>query len=743
MPFHGLQAILDNSIQSGIQAAKSLTASLRALSSNDIGEAEVLSLYAKSHTIYTCANIRAENVAGVPMRVVDDAGNALPDHPLQPIFAPTSNYKDIMRRSEITMALTGSNLLIPQPTVFGGYTRFGENVRWLNPRLWSKDTDADGNLRGFRLTRSSRYMHPEATFIPKEQAIYMFGVDMGDDWEGIAPGEVAARAASAQDEKWQTIYSTFYNRAIPAHILQGAADNSTFGANKENANALRKVLERFFGGSDGAGRTLVSPERLEHIQIQSDMDKLALETLSEDMRQAICEAMQIPSALLTFDIANFKADNAIQFWYSFWLKPRVEWYAEVFSHFFTAYTHEEVIIEPDFGDIIQEQDQTDVIEKQLKAGIRDYYSAAIALDEEAPIELKGLYHVEGIGPVPLVELPNIWRMKLNAGEQGTPLSEVAQNGSTPLSDVAQTPLSSVTGTEQQTDTQQGTSLSSVAKSSKILRLPAAFVPDDIYKEISIAARKGADFVADKLDEHTALYIKSMAEYVDDRSIIVDAAKSFYLSVQAAKAIQATRIDYELAFEDILAEAIKGTIDRRRFGTLLRNEIKKYIRLAYIDGLTDGGVTDAQLSDDDEAAIKAMTQEQSQYVSNIGETLYKGDGISEAQAKNKPSQWWNKSVYPAYLEGLRSAAGNAYFRWNMDERKENCETCSALNGQVHRLNDYLKTGLYPKSSKLACNGDNCGCGLIPVPNGKAFGRFPIAAKHDHTHEHSSEVVEAVV
>lgn len=750
MPSHGgFQAALEQGIHYGVRAAKSLTDRLRQLTTGDLSESEVLDLYAKSHTIFTCVNIRAENVANVPFRVVDSAGNEIDNHPLAPVFASTSNFKTVMRRTESAMSLVGSNLILPQPTLYGGYTRFGENLRWVNPRLWHKQVDADGNLLGFQMSRNARLVASNERTIPANKAIYMHGVDMSDDWEGIAPGEVAARAAGAQDEKWQTVWSYFYNRAIPANILQAASDNTTFGANEENSTRLQKLLDRMFGGSKNAGRTLVSPERLEHIAIQSDMDKLALDSLSPDIRQAICEAFQIPSALLTFDIANFKADNAIQFWYSFWLKPRAEWYAEIFSHFFTQYTHEEVIIEPDFGDIIQEQDQTDVIDKQLKGGIRDYYSAAVAVGEEAPIELKGLYHVDGIGPVPLAELPNVWKIKLNVESSGTPLSEVATDSpesatGTPLSDVAGD--SSTTPPDAPENAENGTPLSSVAKSetAKIITLPA-FVPDNIYKEISIAARKGADFVADKLDAHTALYIKSMCEHVDDQAAIKEAAKAFYLSIQAQKALQATRIDYELAFEDILAEAIKGNIDRRRFGTLLRNEIKKYIRLAYIDGLTDGGIADAELTDDDEAAIKAMAQEQSQYVSSIGETLFKGDGISEAEANGKPAMWWNKSIYPAYTAGLQSAAKNGYFEWVLNPDKENCKSCQRLNGQIHRMRDYTKSGWLPKSSKLECGGFACGCELIPRPNGKASGRLPSATKHDHNHDHTHTVepVEAAI
>ena len=268
----------------------------------------------------------------------------------------------------------------------------------------------------------------------------------------------------------------------------------------------------------------------------------------------------------------------------------------------------------------------------------------------------------------------------------------------------------------------------IAPAPPLTLLPAmsSHIPDPIYNEISIAARKGAEFVAVELPEHTEIYIKALHGIGIEKQDIIKAAKAFYLSVVAAKAIQATRLDFEGDFEDLLAAARSDEIRRKNFGRELMGLIEKYTERAYKDGLVDGGVGDATLDDEDMDALNSVILEQRSYVRGFTDTLYEGEGVSDELAGQKPAMWWNKSVYPSYLKGLQSAAKNAYFEWVYGDA-EHCNTCLTLNGQVHRMRDYAKRNLLPKSSALECKGYQCQCSLIPRLNAKASGVFPSATK----------------
>lgn len=665
-------------LHSPLDAYKGILGDLRGwfTSGADYSAQEVRNLYATSQTIYRCANIRAENVSAVPFRAVDKDGKPI-EHPVNAVFASRWNFKNVLNRSEMTLFFQGSNLVLPQTSAFGDFKPNGANLRWYNPRVWSKEADDIHGLRGFRIIGHD--------FVPAEEALYFYGFDFNDDFEGVAPAEVAYYAAGGQAELWQTIHSFMMNRAIPAALVQ-PAENSSALRGVDAPKKLRKLFESMFQGSKNTGKNLVSPDRLEIQLLQLDMEKAGVATISPEQRKAIAEASDVPMLLIDFSEATFaNGDAAVQFWYRHWLKPRAEWYAGNFSDFFSRWYHEELIIEPDFTGIIIEDDDTDRINSQLAAGYRDLYSAQVDTGMQADERLKDIYMVGGV--------PTHIDAIVSAAKP-TPAPLMLPSQPPPL-----------------------TLLPAVASSH---------IPDPIYNEIEIAARKGADFVAVELPEHTETYIKALHGAGIEKPDIIRAAKAFYLSVTAAKAIQSTRLDFENDFDDLLAAARHEDIRRKNFGRELMGLIERYTERAYKDGLIDGGVADAVLDDEDMAALNAVILEQRAYVRGFTDKLYGGDGISDELAGQKAAMWFNGSIYPSYVKGLNSAARNSYFLWVMDQSKENCVTCIALDGQIHRMKDYVRTGYTPNSDKLVCGkGKQCGCKLVPAPGEKASGSFPAA------------------
>ena len=185
-----------------------------------------------------------------------------------------------------------------------------------------------------------------------------------------------------------------------------------------------------------------------------------------------------------------------------------------------------------------------------------------------------------------------------------------------------------------------------------------------------------------------------------------------------KDIQATRLDFEGDVEDAIAGAVSGSIDRRRFGIVMRAHVTKYGRKAFQDGLEAGGIEDPP-TPDDLNAIASLVASQSQYITNLGDALY-GEGISEAQLMEKPALWFNKSIQPFYQEGIASADRNGLYEWVYGDT-EHCDDCQRLNGQKHRMRDWLKSAYLPQSDALECNGFNCKCRLVKA-TGRASGRY---------------------
>lgn len=192
-------------------------------------------------------------------------------------------------------------------------------------------------------------------------------------------------------------------------------------------------------------------------------------------------------------------------------------------------------------------------------------------------------------------------------------------------------------------------------------------------------------------------------------------------VLSYKAIQATRLDFEMDFEDLLAGARSESIDRRTFAVRLRVLLNQYGRRAYADGLRDGGLEDAELDEEDLATIGMMLGEQSGYVTEFGAVLYKGDGVTDAQADNKPAMWFNKSIMPFYQAGMVAADQNGLYEWVLGNTEEHCTSCITLNGQRHRMKQYATRSLIPPTEHTECGGWQCDCKLVKV-NGKARGNW---------------------
>jgi hypothetical protein len=133
--------------------------------------------------------------------------------------------------------------------------------------------------------------------------------------------------------------------------------------------------------------------------------------------------------------------------------------------------------------------------------------------------------------------------------------------------------------------------------------------------------------------------------------------------------------------------------------------RRYITLAYQDGLIEGGIFDAELSERDYDNIAKMVAGSSQYVTDLGNAIFKEDAVTDAMAAQKPELWFNKTVMPAYDMALLESDANGNYIFTGDDGDESCHTCSTLKGQVHRLSAWARKGLRPGT-----DGDNFECGL---------------------------------
>lgn len=174
--------------------------------------------------------------------------------------------------------------------------------------------------------------------------------------------------------------------------------------------------------------------------------------------------------------------------------------------------------------------------------------------------------------------------------------------------------------------------------------------------------------------------------------------------------------------DLLRSASSGVnpyLDRRAFGVTMRSFLKNYGLQAFKDGLYQGGVSVDTLDGEDNADYMSVFMQQSQYVNGLAEDVFVNKSIGLNNAYSRATMW-GKSLQSFLDKGQEAANGNAMFRWEYGDA-DHCETCLRLNGQVHRIHNWQKSGFMPRASKLKCHGYHCRCRLIRTTE-KAMGGF---------------------
>jgi hypothetical protein len=182
--------------------------------------------------------------------------------------------------------------------------------------------------------------------------------------------------------------------------------------------------------------------------------------------------------------------------------------------------------------------------------------------------------------------------------------------------------------------------------------------------------------------------------------------------EAQKALSATQRTFKQRFIELAMQVQNNVISKAVLRPALRLALLEAGADALRDGLADGGAPMPQLDDEARQALSVWRAEQSPFISKFVKELFDTPFTFDA-LQRRAEMWVNKSVNPIYYRGLELANRNQRFMWVVNPVKEHCKTCLKLNGQIHRMKDYRRTGLLPQSSKLICGGYRCGCALLPT------------------------------
>jgi hypothetical protein len=218
--------------------------------------------------------------------------------------------------------------------------------------------------------------------------------------------------------------------------------------------------------------------------------------------------------------------------------------------------------------------------------------------------------------------------------------------------------------------------------------------------------------------------------------------------QAISAAALKMFEEEVAgFRDRFAQVIfsinDGGLDSsRRADSIIRSIVRNEGMAMMLAGMKDGGLPVDRLNKKDLRIYTEWWKETSKYITNLVSRLWGfGDGKldrSEAAVRQTIDLWAGKSMRDAYMRGLAIADKDGMYEWSLGQTEKHCPDCKALNGQVHRLSEYVEAGAVPGSSRLACWGGNCDCRLKKTRKA-ARGTIVMAGRRSHhQHPHTTAV-----
>lgn len=241
-----------------------------------------------------------------------------------------------------------------------------------------------------------------------------------------------------------------------------------------------------------------------------------------------------------------------------------------------------------------------------------------------------------------------------------------------------------------------------------------FVPDAQWKELkdweALTARKGTDYAF----QSTALP-RSIRDYVQvgladgDGPHAFAEARALLADSAAVKSYADTEAAFTAEIAQYFQDAAGSDIERRAFASRFRSALRRAGLMAFRDGMESEGYTPESLGANELAVFRAWQDEVSARVTDVGAEIYKGAGLSDAQAVQRPEMWANASLRQVFYQGAVLAAADKPKTWKRDPQKDSCPDCKERDGQTKTYAEWAKSGL-PGAFSLKCHGVFCGCTL---------------------------------
>jgi len=189
---------------------------------------------------------------------------------------------------------------------------------------------------------------------------------------------------------------------------------------------------------------------------------------------------------------------------------------------------------------------------------------------------------------------------------------------------------------------------------------------------------------------------------------------------AVKTVADVLDEFTVKLSESVVAVFNGEASAKELASDMRTAIRVYGRMAYTQGMTEGGIDnpEAEISDSDEYAIDVWIAGQLEHVAGFASDCAltrKAEDRGAAQAAMLARfDQWVASLRDIGSQGKASALKDTMVTWRLGATEDHCPTCNRLHGKRHRLSWFMQRDYRPQengSTTLACEGWNCDCSLV--------------------------------
>ncbi len=185
-----------------------------------------------------------------------------------------------------------------------------------------------------------------------------------------------------------------------------------------------------------------------------------------------------------------------------------------------------------------------------------------------------------------------------------------------------------------------------------------------------------------------------------------------------KDIVSTKNIFKFNFQRSLYKAINKQIPFSQFNKEVRKIINYTTKRAFRNGLEFFGLDPRDFQQVERLIVNRLSFMTTREIAKFTNAVYNRT-MSSVEALIKSQTWYNKTIDKFFELGKLVADKGGLYQWVLGATEQHCPTCSAANGQIHKLETWHKYNIIPKSSRLICKGFHCDCQLLKV-TGKATG-----------------------